>query len=357
MENMLKMRIRWPWVIVVSAIMVTVVLIIYRYHYVLVGSDIYRIDALTGHFCMYPCRTIPPQMYPSQGPTPTPFNIDAYMATQPIKEQLDYARAQGLRKLQARKPMSMSNFGQQTDTTSFRLDYLFHQVLESDDGQLYVVYESCAFVGAGGCDRYHFGTLDGNRLMEIWLPHDRGEWGEMVLLATSTPSAPVVRATQREGPAAPHQYRVSKHDIIQVPVTKDDDLSTQIDHRLASGETCRLERSRSSAAFVNATDPSGHTRALVSKSEFLAETENLVELSDPDLAYCTHFQDVDMLVVGYGDSQVTFVVMRGRLWLASPASPFAITRHHLVLFTNVVDEQGALSGGTWDYVNVTRKRP
>jgi hypothetical protein len=63
-----------------------------------------------------------------------------------------------------------------------------------------------------------------------------------------------------------------------------------------------------------------------------------------------------MLVVGDTGSQVTFVVAPGRLWLASPGAPFAITRHHLVQFTDVLDDIGA-STGSWDYVNVTRKRP
>ncbi|HXN08524.1 MAG TPA: hypothetical protein VN860_02555, partial [Candidatus Acidoferrales bacterium] len=86
-----------------------------------------------------------------------------------------------------------------------------------------------------------------------------------------------------------------------------------------------------------------------------AATENIVQLSDPEFAYCTHFLNADLLIVGYGDSQVTFVVAPDRLWLASPGAPFAITQNHLVQFTDVLDERGA-STGSWDYVNVTRKR-
>ncbi|HXN08869.1 MAG TPA: hypothetical protein VN860_04330, partial [Candidatus Acidoferrales bacterium] len=281
MENMLKMRVRWAWVIIVSAVIVAVLLVIYRYHYVLVGSDVYRIDTLTRHFCKYPCETEPPQVYPSQGPTPTPFNIDAYMSTQPMKEQLVYARAQRLRNLQASKPMSFANFGQQTQAAHFRLNAGFHDVLEANDGRLWVIYETCAFIGPGGCDRYHFGILDGEQLMEIWLPHDQGQWSAMGLAAASTPDAPVVRVSQW-GDTPPRQYRVTKRDIVQGPVSSEGYLSnaaTNYDKHLRSGETCRLASSPASPAFVNAVDARGRARSMVSKSDFLAATENIVQLS------------------------------------------------------------------------------
>ena len=358
MENLLKMRIRWPWVIVVCAIMVTVLLVIFRYHYVLLGSDVYRIDALTRQFCKYPCQTIPPQVYPSQGPTRTPFNIDAYMATQPMDEQRKYARVKRLLLLQASKPMSMSNFGQQTDAAHFRLSALVHDVLEASDGELWVIYETCAFIGPGGCSRYHFGILDGGQLMEIWLPHDHGEWNEMGLAPTTTLDAPVVRVGQW-GATTLRQYRVTKNDIVQSPVSGEGSFSngaTNYDKHLRSGETCRLDPLPASAAFVNAVDARGRARSLVSKSAFLAATQNLVQLTDPEFAYCTHFHDLDMLVVGYLESQVTFAVATDRLWLASPGAPFAITPNHLIQFTDVLDERGAPTG-SWDYVNVTLKRP
>ena len=361
MQDMLKTRIRWPWVIVVSAIMVTVLLVIFRYHYVIVGSDVYRIDALTDRFCKYPCQTFPPQVYPSQGPTRTPFNIDAYMANQPMKEQLEYARSNRIQKLQAWKPMNMSNFGQQTEASHFQLDALFRQVLEASDGTLWVIYETCVFIGPGGCDRYHFGILDGQRLVEIWLPHDQGEWNAMGLAASSTPDAPVVRVgLWGDTPLPNRQYRVTKHDIVQGPMSAEGYFSNaamDYDKHLRSGEACRLERSSASPAFVNAVDSRGRARSLLSKSDFLAATQNIVQLSDPEYAYCTHFLDVDLLIAGYRGDQVTFVVAPGRLWLASPAAPFAITRSHLLLLADVSGEEGAHSGGTWDYVNVTRKGP
>src|ERR1700736_2114141 len=223
-RRMLKMRIRWLWVIIVSALMVAVMLTIYRYHYVLVCSDVYRTDALAGQHCKYPCATIAPQVFPSQGPTPTPFNIDAYMATQPVNDQLKYARAKRLQLLQAPKPMSFANFGQQTQAAHFRLNALFHDVLEASDGRLWVIYETCAFIGPGGCSRYHFGMLDGEQLMEIWLPHDHGEWNSMGLTSASTPDAPVVRVSQW-GVTPSRQYRVTKRDIVQGPVSGEDYLS------------------------------------------------------------------------------------------------------------------------------------
>jgi len=355
-EPMLKMQIRWVWVAIVSAVMVGVLLAIYRYHYVWVGSDVYRIDAVTGHFCKYPCVTIPPQVLASQGPTPTPFNLDAYMATQPMNDQLRYARAKRLQLLQASKPMSMSNFGQQTEAVHFRLNALFHDVLEASDGRLWVIYETCAFIGAGGCSRYHFAMLDGDQLTEIWLPHDHGEWNIMNLTSASTPDAPVVRVNQ--GGTTPRQYRVTEHDIIQGPVSDEVYLSntaTNYDKHLQSGETCRLNRSPASPTLVNAVGAHGRVRPLVSKSDFLAATQNIVQVSDPDFIYCTHFLEADLLIVGYGESQATLVIAPG-LWLASPGAPFAITKHHLVQFTDVLDERGAPTG-SWDYVNVTGKRP
>lgn len=356
-RHMLQMRVRFGWVLAISAVLVALVLAIYRYHYVLVGSDVYRIDALTGRFCKYPCQTIPPQVYPSQRATPTPFNVDAYMATQPITDQLKFARAKRMRLLQAWKPMSMSNFGQQTDAIHFRSNALFRDVLEASDGRLWVIYETCAFIGPGGCSRYHFAVLEGDKLMDIWLPHDHGEWNAMGLVGTSTPDAPVVRVSQW-GAAGSHQYRVTRHDIVQEPVSGAGYLSNaamDYDKHLRSGESCRLEPSSVSTAFVNAVDAHARTRLLVSKRDFLAATQNIVQLSDPEFAYCTHFQDLDLLIVGYGEAQVTVVVEPDRLWLASPGAPFAITQRHLVQFTDVLDEIGAPTG-SWDYVIVTRKK-
>jgi len=63
-----------------------------------------------------------------------------------------------------------------------------------------------------------------------------------------------------------------------------------------------------------------------------------------------------MLIAGYYYTRVTFVVAQGHLWLAAPAEPSAITPHHMVLFTSVIDAQGHPSGDTFDYVNVTRKK-
>jgi hypothetical protein len=191
--------------------------------------------------------------------------------------------------------------------------------------------------------------------MEVWLPHESGDWSSMGFASTTTPDAPVLVVDQSG--TAQRQYRVTKRDIIQAPIAHEEssvNAAMEFDQHLRSGEKCRLEQSRDSQAFVNAVDARGHARSLVSKSDFLATTHNIVQLSDPDNTYCTHFQDIDLLIVGYDTNQVTLVVAPGKLWLASPAAPFAITPHHLVLHSDLLQD-GAPSG-SWDYVNVTRKR-
>jgi hypothetical protein len=356
MRGFLTMRVRLPVVVVASAVLVTLILLVFRYALVPVGSDVYRIDTLGGTFCKYPCQTFPPQIMPTQGPTPTPFNFSASLATLSKDERLQAQRSHRLQQLAALRPMSMSNFGQQMEVTPLQLHLQFHQVLESADGSLYIVAESCAWVGAGGCSRYHLGILDGDRLMEIWLPHKSGEWQQMEMLATSTPEVVLVR-TMAWGEMNMRQYRVSRHDIIQTAVTHEGAATTPIDKRLGSGETCRADPDLASTTYVDAFDATGHARPLVSKADFLYATQHAIELSDPNVVYCTHFQDVDLLVVGFFDTRVTFVVAPGHVWLASPAEPSAITPHHMVLFTSVIDAQGFPSGDTFDYANVTRKSP
>jgi hypothetical protein len=250
--------------------------------------------------------------------------------------------------------MSMSNFGQQMEVTSFQLHMQFHQVLEATDGSLYVVAESCAWVGPGGCSRYHFGILDGEHFTEIWLPHKSGEWQQMEILDASTPDVVLVR-TMAWGEMNMRQYRVSRHDIIQTAVTREEAATNPIDKQLHSGETCRLDADPASASYVDAVNPMGRARPLVSKADFLDAAQHLIELSDPNVVYCTHFRDVDLLVVGFFETQVTFVVTPGHVWLASPAEPSAVTSHHMVFFTSVRDAQGFPSGETYDYVNVTPK--
>jgi len=355
MRGFLETRVRWLFVFIVSAASVMLVLLAYRYVLVPVGPDIYRIDALRGRFCKYPCHTPPPQPQASPGPSPTPSNWEAFVAEFPSSEHASMERSHRFDQLAALKPLSMANFGQQMDVTSFQLHLQFHQVLEASDGSLYVVAESCAWVGPGGCSRYHFGMLNADNFMEIWLPHQSGEWQQMEMAAASTPDEVVVR-TMAWGGTQLHQYRVTRHDIVQTAITHDGVFTNPIDHRLRSGETCRVEADPASAIYVKAVSASGQTRPLVSKADFLAAAQHLITLSDPNLVYCTHFQEVDMLIAGYYYTRVTFVVAQGHLWLAAPAEPSAITPHHMVLFTSVIDAQGHPSGDTFDYVNVTRKK-
>ncbi|MDQ6766957.1 MAG: hypothetical protein M3Z41_04025 [Candidatus Eremiobacteraeota bacterium] len=333
--------------------LIALVLITFRDRYVQVGQDVYRIDALTGSFCRYPCETFPPQVLPSVGPTPTPYNREADIAQLPIGEQLAYARGDRFRKLQAAAgPFDMANFGQQMETVALHLDDVIKQAFESSDGMLYVVYSHCTSIGAG-CERYHMGFIAGDSLTEVWLPHGPLPWLYMELLSSSTPDTAVVRASDQDGKI--HQFAVSSRGIVHIPITRDGSLDVRLPHALDSGESCRLEPRSGSSTMIWAIDAKGHQRELVSKRDFRNATENLIELTDVAEAWCTHFYDVNMLVAGDQYQQdVTFMLTPGRIRLAASNAPSFMTRHSMMFAETKTDKDGGVVG--WDYCIARPKR-
>lgn len=359
--NFFSLRPRWPLVLGVGATLVVLVLIVFRYQYVMSSSGVYRIDTLTGHFCQYPCtpEPFPPTPVTASTPTPAPTTFSEYLANQPVDEQLGYAREQRFLALLAlAPPANMANFGQQMTAASFHADNLIGQGFETSSRALYVVYSHCASEGTG-CEHYHLGILDGDTLQEIWLPHALSSglqseyWQYMEVLSSSEGDTVVVRGQNSDGTT--HQYSVSSSAITEVKPSTSGDLALPVLRTLGDGASCQIDNARDSPTFVWAMVAQGRKSALVTKNDFLAMTNKTIRLKDVDVLYCTHFQDVDMLVVGSSGMYVTIVLKNGSLRLASPGNPIIITSHHLLLATTEVDSQGMVVP-MWDYVHVRPKK-
>lgn len=350
------MRINWWRVGLMSSLLILLVLITFRYRYELVGSDVYRIDALTEHFCKYPCATFPPQDLATPGRSPTPFNVPDYISKQPVDEQLADAKVQRLKQLQSvASPLDMANFGQAWTADTFHLEAGtgIKQVFEASDGQLYAISSSGALIE--GTEADHLALIEGGSWNEIWLPHRRGNWINMELLPSSAGDTAIIRAHDIVT-GATREFAVSASQIARVPVTKVELPYVPPTHMLHSEEMCAVEQSRLSPTLVWAVNRKGRWRPLVSKSDFLQSANNVVTVSDVRDALCDHFYDIDMLVVG--DSYhipTTFVITPDRIRAAVPASPAFMTKNHMILGRPQYTDMNELIG--WDYVNVRPKKP
>jgi hypothetical protein len=343
----LEKRINWFRVAIGATIGVAIVLTMFRYRYETAGSHIYRIDALTGRYCEYPCATTAAQpVVQNPSATPTRFNVEAYMAKQPVRDQLVYAQAKRLRAFQATLPIGESSFFGGMRTSLLRLDCIITGAFESSDGVLYVVYAHCQTIGPG-CERYHFGFIDHATVNEIWLPHGSEPWMGMDLLSSSAGETAVVQAATDQGTT---QYAVNTEKIVRTRPSSDlSGVDVSPPRVLSTGEGCVVDTSRA-PTLVWAVGR-GSKRAFISTQEFLRATNGILDVSDAGEGWCTHFHDVDLFVIGTDkESPSTFVIDHGTMEFAAPATPEMATANHMLLMRIEASPDGGITG--WDYLNV-----
>ncbi len=333
-------------------VLIAAILIVFRYQYTLNGSTAYRIDALTGSFCAYPCTPAPtnPPLPATPAASPTPFNEQGYAAQLPSDERLAYAANARVGALQSTVSMAYANLGQRLTNAYFRSDHLIKdgQGFEMPDGTFWVVYSTCASEGAG-CERYDLAILDGETLHPIWLPHSGGDWYFMEMLASSSGGRIVVSASPPET-----TFVVTEREIAQVPTMRERDLEAVPPRVLGDGSTCSMDRSPASPVFVWATSTGKAKRPLLSKTAFLVAAHDAIRLTDIDDLYCTSFQGVDLLVAGNGETKLTFVLAPPSARYAAPGEPIIMTNHHLLFRVIDEDAQGSVQG--WGYAHITLKR-
>lgn len=347
-------KINWLRVLIPSAIIAALVLVTFRYDYVMNNSTVYRIDALTSRFCKYPCTPKPTQPpMPSPQPTATPISEAKYLANRPLKDQLANEAAQRMVGLEATVHMSDTNFGQAMSNSYFQTNSVIEQAFESSDGLLFVVSSTCAQIGAG-CERYHFEIVSGDQLQEIWLPHKSGEWEQMNLQSSSYGRTAVVRA-QTFGEQGPYGFEISGRSIVRVPAPDLSQIDSSPSRRLADGTTCALETKATSPTLIWRVKTGRPRTALVSKAQLLDATQSAIRPSDVADAYCSHFHDVDLLIALNDDARLIFVLAPGEFRFAGPGEPILETRNHMLLMQTDVDQSG--SPIAWEYANMTPKVP
>ena len=346
-------KINWLRVLIPSAIVVVLVLVAFRYHYFLNNSQVYRIDALTGGFCRYPCTPEPtsPTM-PSVQPTPTPESEAQYVASLPLREQLANEAAQRMAALESTMHMSDTNFGQRFSNSYFRLNGVIDQAAETADGLLFVVYSTCAQIGAG-CERYHFGIVSGETVQEVWLPHKGRDWYGMDMLTSSVADTAVVRGECFCDRDESEEFEVTHRSIQRVPLTNTPPLDSAVPRNLVSGATCAIDTSPKTTTFLWTVSASGRKMPLISKAALLDATSDAIKLSDVETAYCSHFHNVDLLVASSGDARLIFVLAPGQFRLAGPGEPALVTHNHMLLEETDVDRDGNAIG--WEYADMSPK--
>jgi hypothetical protein len=344
-------RINWAGVGLVTALIALAVIFTFRYQFVTMANHVYRIDTLLGKYCEMPCAPTPGPPAMSNGPTPTPFNEQAFMAGRPLQEQLAYASAQRIASLDASVPHDGAYFTP-FPAYYFHADDLIEGVFESSDGTLYAVASHCQMDGPG-CERYHFAYLYHGSLNEIWLPHGMEEWTYMVLDPASGGETAVVDATAEDG--VQYRYSVSTNGIVRepnsAPGTPQAGASAPETSGLSSGERCVVDTARDSNTLVWAVGVNGRRRALVAKRAFVDVTNGILQPSDAQGGYCQHFRGIDMLVVGGRDDRsATFVIDAKGIRFAAPAAPVAFTTHHMLLA--ITEDPGV----AYDYFDVDASR-